>query len=169
MGGRRASAALARDRHVEVSSSMFFARSPLCSPSIVIVGALAVAVAGAGCHGRSASVRRASDQATAEAEAKAQETTITSAELDQTAAGARTTGDDEMNAAFRLERSDYRERLQVALDQLDRAVLRTRPSRDLRTRRAVLKSDLDAIERSTEQDWATLRTKLERDLDTEQR
>jgi hypothetical protein len=156
---------------VEISFSMPCARSHLRPTSTAL--ALAIAVLGVGCHGRSASARHESDRATAEAEAKAQEVTLTSAELESPAAdarsSARTTGDDEMNAAFRLEQSDYRSRLQVALDQLDRAVLRTRPSRDLRTHRALLKADLDAVERSTEQDWATLRTKLERDLESEGR
>ena len=155
---------------------MFCARSPLRSTSVAALGVLAVAVSVVGCHGRSASVRREGDLATAEAEAKAHEVTLTSAELDSSGrptglppSGASSAADNEMNAAFRLEQSDYRARLLVRLDQLDRAVLRARPGSDLRARRALLKSDLDAVNRSTEQDWATLRTKLERDLGPEQR
>jgi C4-dicarboxylate-specific signal transduction histidine kinase len=127
--------------------------------TLALLSALGVAASQAGCRGRSAAARRDADRATAEAETRAQEATITRAQL--TAHG--TTDDDEMSAAFYLEQSDYRSRLQVALDQLDRAIGHHR-SRDLRARRRLLKGDLEAVERSTQQDWATLRTKLERDL-----
>jgi hypothetical protein len=123
-----------------------------------------------GCRGRSATARRDDDLATSEAEAKAkaQEVTITGAELAPRAseATAQAARDEEMTAAFRLEQSDYRGRLQMALDQLDRAILHSR-SGDLRARRRLLKADLEAIDRCTEHDWATLRPKLERDLATE--
>lgn len=130
------------------------ARSHLALIGVVLLGAL-------GCQGRSAAVRREADRATAEAESRAQEATITSAAI----VPAPEEGDDATTAAFRLEQYDYRGRLSVALDQLDKAVLHSRASRDLRARRALLKADLEAVERSTETDWATLRTKLERDLE----
>ncbi|GAC1561919.1 MAG: hypothetical protein NVS3B10_19490 [Polyangiales bacterium] len=79
-----------------------------------------------------------------------------------------------MEAAFRLEQSDYRNRLEHALDLLDGEVARTHKNgaatgsraTALRARRALLTSDLAAVDRSTEQDWATLRTKVERDLES---
>ena len=82
-----------------------------------------------------------------------------------------------MVAAFRLEQSDYRARLEAALNQLDKAVARASPngprhgsageSRAAGAPRAARASqaDLEAVDRSTEQDWATLRTKIERDLE----
>ena len=150
----------------------FCTRPPFRQTAVILMGVLCVAGLGVDCHRRSAGARRESDRATAAAEAMAQQATITSAEVDASA----TSGGDETSAAFRLEQSDYRRRLQVALDQLDRAVLRSGRSRadaapsgrhvhELRSRRALLRSDLEAVDRSTEQDWATLRTKLERDLD----
>jgi hypothetical protein len=146
----------------------------------LLVG-LALAVlgaAGAGCHRTpSDAARRQSEQATAEAEEKAQEASLTSATL-EAKDEAREAGDEaqrargEMIAAFQLEQSDYRSRLQQALDLLDGEMARThrngdgRSGRasDLRARRALLKADLVSVDRSTEQDWATLRTKVERDL-----
>ena len=141
--------------------------------------ALALAVLGAattGCHRRSETARRQSEQATAEAEEKAQETSLTGAALEAKDAS-REEGDEalrargEMVAAFRLEQSDYRGRLQHALDLLDGEVARARHAAEarsgrgsaLRARRALLKADLVAVDRSTEQDWATLRAKVERD------
>jgi hypothetical protein len=141
------------------------------SRSQLLVGALALAAlatATAGCHRTSDAERRQSDQATAEAEQKAQEpqeASLTSATLDA--------APDEMGAAFRMEQSDYRGRLQHALDLLDGEVVRARRAgeprarrNDLRARRSLLKADLVAVDRCTEQDWATLRTKVERDLES---
>jgi len=148
---------------------------------LLVVLALALAALGtatAGCRGTSDVARRQSDQATAEAEEKAQEASLTSAAL--TAKDeAHEAGEEvqraqgEMVAAFRLEQSDYRGRLQHALDLLDGEVVRARRAgesrtgrgSDLRARRALLKADLVAVDRSTDQDWATLRTKVERDLE----
>jgi hypothetical protein len=143
----------------------------MCRSQLLVAFALAaLATATAGCHRTSDAERRQSEQATAEAEEKAaeekaQEASLTSATLD----AAR----DEMNAAFRMEQSDYRGRLQHALDLLDGEVVRARRAgeprarkNDLRARRSLLKDDLVAVDRSTEQDWATLRTKVERDLET---
>lgn len=160
--------------------------------SFVVSTALAVCVGvlGAGCDRRSDAERRASERATANAEEIAQETTITSAAFDADGGSAEersqgaAAGDadaqrarGEMVAAFRLEQSDYRARLEGALNQLDKAVARAKPNgarhgtageartRELRERRARLKADLEAVDRSTEQDWATLRTRIERDLE----
>ena len=153
-------------------------------PSIVValavsaLGALGSA-AGMGCRSpsRADAARRQSDEATAEAEEKAQEATLTSATM-EVKDEARQSADDalrakgEMIAAFRLEQSDYRGRIQRALDGLDKEIGRVRLAsarrggalRDLQARRDLLKSDLDLVERSTEPDWATARIKLDRDL-----
>ncbi len=115
---------------------------------------------------------------TADAEEKAQEASLTSATL-ETKDDSREARDEaqrargEMVAAFHLEQVDYRARLQHTLDILDHEVAHPRrggaqrESRvaDLRARRDLLKGDLVAVDRSTEQDWATLRTKVERDLE----
>jgi len=145
---------------------------------VVALGLAALAPATAGCHGSSDAARAKSDQATAKAEEQAQEASLTSAMLDakdqQREAGEeaqRARG--EMIAAFRLEQSDYRGRLQQALDLLDGELVNAHRAgeapngraSDLRARRALLKADLVAVDRSTEQDWATLRTKVEHDLD----
>jgi uncharacterized protein YdcH (DUF465 family) len=142
-----------------------------------LVSCVALAVLGAGCRpGPTEAERLASEEATATAEDIAREASLTSAtlslgsqsEADDAAPGSRADA-----AAFTLERSEYRSRLQQALDQLDTDIARGRRSsaragdkrgRELRVRRALLKDDLDAVRRATAQDWATLRRKVERDL-----
>jgi hypothetical protein len=157
-------------------------RSSLSSIALVFTAGLVLL--GSACRKDEADVaqqRRASDRATeaAEKEAQSQETSLTSATVEAKKAQA---ADDalheggEVLAAFQLEQSDYRGRLQQALDALDAAIHHTANetisrgagegrSRDLRARRDLLKADLDAVNRSTEPDWATLRTKVERDLE----
>jgi len=147
---------------------------------VVALGLAVLAPAMAGCHGRSDVARARAEQATAMAEEQAQEASLTSASLDakdqQREAGEeaqRARG--EMIAAFRLEQSDYRGRLQHTLDLLDGELLhlhrtagaaaRDERAGDLHARRVLLKADLVAVDRSTEQDWATLRMKVERDLE----
>ncbi len=143
---------------------------------VVALGLAALGPAMVGCHGSSETARAKAEQATAKAEEQAQEASLTSATLDakdqQREAGEeaqRARG--EMIAAFRLEQSDYRGRLQQALDLLDGELVHAHRTgeahngaSDLRARRALLKADLVAVDRSTEQDWATLRTKVEHDL-----
>lgn len=138
---------------------------------------LLLAVLAMGCRDGEAE-RRAAAQATADAEEKAQEATLTSAMIDENSADraqeeneATLRANSEMVAAFRLEQSDFRGRLERSLDTLDKEILRARTAhlgdarlRDLRARRDLLKADLDAVNRSTEPDWATLRTKVDRDL-----
>ncbi len=144
---------------------------------VTALGALGSA-AGVGCRSpsRADAARRQSDEATAEAEEKAQEATLTSATI-EVKDEARQSADDalrakgELIAAFRLEQSDYRGRIQRALDGLDKEISGVRLAsarrgglRDLQARRDLLKSDLDLVERNTEPDWATTRIKLDRDL-----
>lgn len=149
-------------------------RSPL-----VLAMTLSALVLATGCHASSDdAARRQAARATAQAEEKAQEASLTSATL-VTKGEAREAGEEaqrargEMVAAFHLEQADYRARLQHTLDLLDHEVSRPhrggaqRESRsaDLRARRDLLKGDLVVLDRSTEQDWATLRTRVERDLE----
>lgn len=135
------------------------------------------AVAGtfeAGCGRAREAERRASERATALAEDIAEETSLTSAAVadDASERASRERERAEIVAALRLEQSDYRRRLQRALDHLDESIARplgasTRRAartRELRARRDLLKGDLDALNRSTAQDWATLRARVERDL-----
>jgi hypothetical protein len=153
-------------------------------PRISLLAVFALAALGAattGCHrSTSDTERQKAVQATAEAEEKAQEGSLTSAAIEPPADEAREAGDEatrargEVIAAFHLEQADYRGRLQRALDRLDGEVTRARRagdqrsarSGDLGARRALLKTDLVSVDRSTEQDWATLRTRVERDLET---
>jgi hypothetical protein len=133
---------------------------------------LAAAVIVAGCREREAG-RRDAAEATAAAEQIASEGTLTSATVEIPGGSPdeeRARG--ETIAAFQLEQADHRARLQRALDALDKDVVLVRKNgvhrdvrlRELRVRRALLKGDLDAVDRSTEPDWATLRTKVDRDL-----
>ncbi|MDB5213474.1 MAG: hypothetical protein JWO86_1401 [Myxococcaceae bacterium] len=149
------------------------------SPFLLVLAFTVLGTATAGCRGNSDAARRQAAQATAEAEEKAQEASLTSTVL-QLKDEAREAGEEsqrargEVIAAFRLEQSDYRSRLQRSLDLLDGEVAHARRGmaqresrvRDLRSRRDLLKDDLVAVDRSTEQDWATLRTKVERDLES---
>lgn len=113
-------------------------------------------------------------QATAAAEEEARETTLTSATIDADA-GAGANGDalrarSEAIVAFRREQSEYRARIRERLDATDRALARARTKHgagdvsDLEATRGDLASDLEAIDRSTEEDWATLRPRLDRAL-----
>lgn len=153
-------------------------RSPLLDAALAVT-LVVIGAAASGCHRESTAARQQAQQATAEAEEKAQEASLTSAAL-EAKDEAREAGEEaqraqgETIAAFRLEQSDYRGRLQHALDLLDGELAHARRpgeprggrAADLHARRALLKGDLVAVDRSTEQDWATLRTKVERDLET---
>jgi hypothetical protein len=136
--------------------------------ALVVAAALAC-----GCREDREAGRRESAEATATAEQMASEGTLTGATVEQPESPAeaeRARG--EIIAAFRLEQADYRLRLQRALDALDKEVAHARQAvadretrlKELRARRSRLKADLDAVDRCTEQDWATLRTKVDRDL-----
>lgn len=106
--------------------------------------AILVLVLGAsGC--RSAADRRAGERATAEAEHQARETTLTSATLE--------TGHDDEHAAALLsaEKDEYRGTLRRRLDRLD-------------GRRERLRQDLDALDRTTADDWAALKARIDREL-----
>jgi hypothetical protein len=122
------------------------------------------ALGAGGCRTRDR--REAGARATAEAEAKAQEVTTTSAafELPPAALDA----GDEALATLRDEQSEYRAKLEAELDAID-ARLRSVPAKRRAAdpsfrRRAALKKHLDALDRSTAQDWPALKAKIDRDL-----
>ena len=90
---------------------------------------------------------------------------------------------NEYLAAVRREQIDYRERLHEELDAVDRKLndLHVDITRDglvhydekradsakvkeLVDRRVMLRTDIDALESSTEKDWDTVRAKLDADL-----
>lgn len=135
----------------------------------VLLLAVPLVVAGAGCKRTSAHDQRLGDEATEEAETRAQEgtaistTTITSADLDG-GAGAK----DLSGTSFRAEQDDYRVRLRDALDlQESRARARTQDPNSVArraARRDLLTRDIELLERSTEATWATARATIERDL-----
>ena len=132
----------------------------------LLVATIALSLA-SGCRENAEAERRESARANATAEAIAQKTSVTSissATCDEVDEG-------KIVAAFQLEQGDYRARLRTALDALDKDVARARPPgrhddavKALRDHRLLLKVDLDAVDRSTELDWATLRAKVDRDL-----
>jgi hypothetical protein len=66
-------------------------------------------------------------------------------------------------AAVRREQLAYRSRIRAALDRVERE-LAARPSASARERRKMLANDLSALDRSTGQEWATIRARLDRDL-----
>jgi hypothetical protein len=125
-----------------------------------------------GC-GRSDAERQQQVQATAAAEATAGQASLTSATLAAPTDDDAVDASSEMIATFRLEQADYRGRLQHGIDGVEQASASTHHVgagdsarlRDLQARRDLLKADLDALERSTESDWAPTRAKIERDLD----
>lgn len=126
--------------------------------------ALAGSVAsGLGCR-TSAAERRASQRATAEAEEKASETTLTSAAIEP--AGETLT---DVDSALREQQSDYKKRLSEALDALDarRAQAKRRGEAHVKlldARRDVLKHDLESVDRTSDQEWAALKARIDRDL-----
>ncbi len=127
------------------------------------VALLAVSVlAAAGC--RPSAEQRADRRATTEAEEKASEATITSAVLASAEQPLARSVD-----ARRDQQLAYRARLQDALDALDarRADEKRRGPAHLRAldaRRDVLKHDLDALDRTNDQDWVVLKARIDRDL-----
>lgn len=111
-------------------------------------------------------------EATEAAEEGARETTLTSGtiEVDAGATGDALRARSEAIVAFRREQSEYRAKIRERLDDVEqelgraRAKHRGRVVSDLEATRADLASDLQAIDRSTEADWATLRPRLDRAL-----
>jgi hypothetical protein len=107
-------------------------------------------------------------RATAQAEEPASKTTVTSVTIEE----ASTRGGAVSSVTFRTEQAEYRRKLRAEIDRLDRLVSAARPSKgraattalDLEARRDALVGDLAWLDRITQQDGATLRPKLDRDL-----
>ena len=110
--------------------------------------------------------RRESDRATEAAEKIAEavsETTLTSADVP---------ANEERLDTLRIEHDEYRRKLASALDVLDHASKqhgRRGPghAKMIAGRRETLKHWLDAIDRSTREDWPALKAKIDRDLEPE--
>ncbi|HEY8077176.1 MAG TPA: hypothetical protein VIF62_23780, partial [Labilithrix sp.] len=115
-------------------------------------------VAATGCRRDDDQQRRANERA----EHIAQETTITSGELTRDGGAEREAVDDELReqasslAAFRREQLATKTHVQKELDALDR--------KGASPRRAMLRKDLEAIDRATEADWPSLRQRIEKDV-----
>ena len=126
---------------------------------------------------------REAQAATEEAEQQASQTTITSGELpsggaeDEAAEEARVARERALReraeaiTTARNEQLAYRGKLQAALDQLDanrrEAKKRGHGSVHVKAvdaRRELLKHDLDALDRTTDTEWASLKAKIDRDL-----
>lgn len=151
------------------------------SKAILTVSVVATALSGAACRKSSEEQQREAQKATEEAEQKASQvsqTTITSGELGasedltEEAREARERALREQAEAIttaRNEQLEYRGDLQSALDRLDkkrREAKKRGPSyvKAIDARREVLKHDLDALDRTTDGEWASLKAKIDRDL-----
>lgn len=149
----------------------------------VTVGVVATALSGAACRKSSEEQQREAQKATEEAEEKASQvsqTTITSGELggegeDDQSEEARVARERALReqaeaiTTARNEQLEYRANLQSALDRLDkkrREAKKRGPShvKAIDARREVLKQDLDALDRTTDPQWALLKAKIDRDL-----
>ena len=137
-----------------------------------LILAVAITVAAVGCRKSAESERKEAAEAVERA--------------DEVTRKAHSQAIDEHNeylAAVRREQLDYRERLHDELDDVDRKLndLRVEITRDgivhyddkradsakvkeLVDRRIILRTDIDALESSTDKDWDTVRAKLDADL-----
>lgn len=144
---------------------------------LLSVGVISTMLVGGACKRSAEDQRRVAEQATAEAEDKASQTTTTSAELDgkpddqnvRDAQDRALRERAEAITATRSEQLEYRGKLQKALDELDakRREAKKRGAIHVKAvdaRRDVLKHDLDAIDRTTDNEWAATKAKIDRDL-----
>lgn len=152
--------------------------------ALMVVSVVSTALATGACHKSAAEERREAEQATNEAEQKAQqasETSLTSAEIGN-GSDAKTSEDEAREAKDRAlreqaeaitgarnEQLEYRGKLQGALDDLDakRREAKKRGASYVKAvdaRREVLKHHLDALDRTTDTEWAGLKAKIDRDL-----
>lgn len=146
----------------------------------VVVTALA-SVGSVACRKSSEEQLREAQKATEEAEQKASQTTITSAEIEPAKQSeaedeARVARDRALRehaeaiTAARNEQLAYRAKLQAALDKLDvqRHGAKTRGHVHVKAidgKREVLKHHLDSLDRTTDTEWASLKAKIDRDLE----
>jgi len=134
----------------------------------MVVSVMATALVSGACRKSAAEERREADQATMEAEQKASETSLTSAEVGEAQDRALREQAEAITTA-RNEQLEYRGKLQAALDELDvkrREAKKRGPSyvKGVDARREVLKHHLDALDRTTDTEWAALKAKIDRDL-----
>lgn len=149
----------------------------------VLVSVAVAALSAGACRRSSEEQRREAEKATEEAEEKASQTSITSAELSRGDLGAGAGADEEARVAHeralrehaeaivvaREEQLEYRAKLQAALDRLDmkRRDAKKRGQVHLEAidaNRELLKHDLDALDRVTDTEWASMKAKIDRDL-----
>ena len=150
--------------------------------SLFMAVTVGLAVLGTGACRRSADgQQRVADKATEEAEEKASQTTLTSAEIGA-ADGPNAPNEEAREAqeralreraeaitALRNEQHEYRGKLQRALDGLDaqRREAKKRGHHHVTAvdgRREVLKHHLDALDRTADTEWASLKARIDRDL-----
>jgi hypothetical protein len=149
------------------------------SKAFVVVGVVVTALSSGACRKSSEEQRREAQSATEEAEQKASQTTITNAEIDATKTDEATEEAREAReralrehaeaiTTARNEQLEYRGKLQQALDQLDakrgEAKKRGQGHKVIDAHREVLKHDLDALDRTTDTEWASMKAKIDRDL-----
>lgn len=138
----------------------------------LILGVAMIGIAATGCRKSAETERKEAVEATEKAE--------------DTSRKARNDAVDERNdylAAIRREQLDYRERLHDELDDVDRKLndfhvdigrdgivhyderrADVAKVKELVDRRTVLRTDIDALESSTDKDWDTVKAKLDADL-----
>jgi hypothetical protein len=151
------------------------------SKAFVVVSVVVTALSASACRKSSEEQQREAQKATEEAEqqaSQASQTTITSGELagdDDATEGARVARERALReqaeaiTTARNEQLEYRGKLQSALDRLDKKRVEAKkrgPShvKAIDARREVLKHDLDAIDRTADTEWASLKAKVDRDL-----
>lgn len=157
----------------------------------MLLAILAVGAADAACKKSYESERREAAEATAKAEKEAreaQQVTITSGTYEPNAEEKANEAEDEALrqqaeaiATLRREQLDYRGRLQKEIDELDRTIADVRQTIEgtngkkstakdeakasgLLKRRELLRSDIDAIDRSTSDDWPATKGRIDKDL-----
>ena len=148
---------------------------------ILVASVVVTALFAGACRRKSSEEQlREAQQATAEAEQQASQvsqTTITSAEMEPREAQdeAREARDRALRehaeaiTSARNEQLEYRGKLQAALDELDakRRVAKKRGDvhvKAVEARRDVLRHHLDALDRTTDTEWAALKARIDRDL-----
>lgn len=160
------------------------------SNAFVVVSVVVTALSAGACRKSSEEQRREAQKATAEAEEQASQvsqTTITNAEIgasdgpraDERRAEAQEEAREAHDRALREhaeaitsarnEQLEYRGKLQSALDRLDVKRRETKKRgqvhlKALDAKRDVLKHDLDALDRTADSEWASLKAKIDRDL-----
>jgi hypothetical protein len=132
-------------------------------PRVPATGLLLLAMLAAvtACRKGAESQRHEAERATEKAEETAREVTLTSGTLDNDDA-AREEAREAEDKALRAQGEIRKE-----LDEIDGALSSTRDAKrrePIVRRREALAADLGALDRSTQQDWPMLKTRIDRDL-----